>query len=223
MRIILLGAPGAGKGTQAGFIQNTFGIPQISTGDMLRTAVKQGTVLGQLAKSIMDSGGLVPDKVIVDLVQERLALGDCRKGFLLDGFPRTIPQAEALKATSVVVDWVVNMVVPDEIIVQRLSGRWVHLASGRTYHQIFQPPLHAGLDDVTGEALTQRPDDTEMTIRKRLEVYAQQTSPLIDFYRQWFQEEPLKAPQFVSINGDESVEKIWEKLQQLLSNPIRTR
>ncbi len=218
MKIILLGAPGAGKGTQAGFIKDRFGIPQISTGDMLRTAVKQGTPLGLLAKSIMDSGGLVPDKVIADLVQERLLQEDCRDGFLLDGFPRTIPQAEALRATSVSVDWVINISVPDEVIVERLSGRWVHPASGRTYHQVFQPPVQAGLDDVTSEALIQRPDDTEMTVRKRLEVYHQQTSPLIDFYRKWFQEEPSQAPQFVSIDGYGPVEQIWQKLQQLLSN-----
>ena len=183
MRIILLGAPGAGKGTQADFICAEWGIPKISTGDMLRAAVKAGTELGIAAKKVMDSGGLVSDDIILGLIKERLAADDCRGGFLFDGFPRTIPQAEGLERIGVALDHVLEIAVDDNDIVRRMSGRRVHLASGRTYHIEFNPPRNAGLDDETGEPLVQRDDDNEATVRKRLEVYHSQTKPLIDFYR----------------------------------------
>jgi adenylate kinase len=182
MRLILLGPPGAGKGTQAQFIREKFGIPQISTGDMLRAAVKAGTPLGVAAKAVMDAGQLVSDDIIIGLVKERLKQSDCARGYLFDGFPRTIPQAEAMKAASVALDYVLEIDVPDEEIITRMSGRRVHPASGRTYHVKFNPPKAEGRDDVTGEALVQRDDDREATVRKRLEVYRAQTRPLVDYY-----------------------------------------
>ena len=185
MRLILLGAPGAGKGTQAAFICKQFGIPQISTGDMLRAAVKAGTAMGLAAKKVMDSGGLVSDDIIIGLVKERIAQPDCANGFLFDGFPRTIPQADAMKAAGVKLDLVLEIDVPDSAIIERMSGRRVHMASGRTYHVKFNPPKVAGKDDVTGEDLIQRDDDKEETVRKRLEVYQSQTRPLVDYYSKW--------------------------------------
>ena len=183
MRLILLGPPGAGKGTQATFIKEAFGIPQISTGDMLRAAVKAGTPLGLAAKKVMDSGALVSDDIIIGLVQERLRESDCERGYLFDGFPRTIPQADAMKDAAVRIDHVLEIDVPDAAIVERMSGRWVHPASGRTYHVRFNPPRRPGLDDETGEPLVQRDDDREETVKKRLEVYRQQTRPLVDYYQ----------------------------------------
>ena len=183
MRLILLGPPGAGKGTQAQFIREKFGIPQISTGDMLRAAVKAGTPLGVAAKKVMDSGQLVSDGIIIGLVQERLKEPDCKRGYLFDGFPRTIPQAEAMKTANVALDYVLEIDVPDEEIITRMSGRRVHPASGRTYHVKFNPPKAEGRDDATGEALVQRDDDKEATVRNRLDVYRKQTRPLVDYYR----------------------------------------
>ena len=201
MRIILLGAPGAGKGTQATFIKEKFNIPQISTGDMLRAAVKAGTALGLEAKGHMDSGGLVPDAVIIGLVSERIKEADCANGFLFDGFPRTIPQADAMKAAGVPIDYVVEIDVPDSAIVERMSGRRSHPASGRTYHVKFNPPKIAGKDDVTGEDLVQRPDDAEETVKKRLEVYHSQTKPLVDYYVTWSKNGLAGAPKHVKVNG----------------------
>ncbi|HEU4458405.1 MAG TPA: adenylate kinase, partial [Methylibium sp.] len=185
MRLILLGAPGAGKGTQAAFICRRFGIPQISTGDMLRAAVKAGTKLGVEARKVMDAGGLVGDDIIIGLVKERIAQPDCSNGFLFDGFPRTIPQADAMKDAGVKLDYVLEIDVPFEAIVERMSGRRSHVASGRTYHVKFNPPKVAGVDDVTGEPLIQRDDDREETVMKRLQVYASQTRPLVDYYASW--------------------------------------
>lgn len=201
MRIILLGAPGAGKGTQATFIKEKFNIPQISTGDMLRAAVKAGTPLGLEAKSYMDSGGLVPDAVIIGLVSERIKEADCANGFLFDGFPRTIPQAEAMKNAGVDIDYVVEIDVPDEAIVERMSGRRSHPASGRTYHVKFNPPKVAGKDDITGEDLVQREDDKEETVKKRLEVYHSQTKPLVKYYTDWAHSGQTGAPNHVFVNG----------------------
>lgn len=201
MRIILLGAPGAGKGTQATFIKDHFNIPQISTGDMLRAAVKAGTPLGLEAKSYMDSGGLVPDAVIIGLVSERIKEADCKNGFLLDGFPRTIPQADAMKAAGVMIDYVVEIDVPDSAIVERMSGRRSHPESGRTYHVKFNPPKVEGKDDVTGENLVQREDDREETVQKRLAVYHDQTKPLVDYYANWASKGTADAPQHVKVNG----------------------
>ena len=201
MRIILLGAPGAGKGTQATFIKEHFNIPQISTGDMLRAAVKAGTPLGLEAKGHMDSGGLVPDAVIIGLVSERIKDADCKNGFLFDGFPRTIPQADAMKNAGVGIDYVVEIDVPDSAIVERMSGRRSHPASGRTYHVKFNPPKVAGKDDVTGEDLIQRDDDKEETVQKRLEVYHSQTKPLVDYYSSWANCGLAGAPKHVKVNG----------------------
>ncbi len=184
MRVILLGAPGAGKGTQAQFIMEHYGIPQISTGDMLRAAIKNGTELGKKVKAVMDSGALVSDEIIIALVKERIAQEDCAKGFLFDGFPRTIPQAEALRDAGIAIDHVVEIAVADEEIVKRMSGRRVHPESGRTYHVVFNPPKEEDKDDITGEPLVQRADDEEETVRKRLGVYHDQTAPLVAFYRQ---------------------------------------
>lgn len=208
MRLILLGAPGAGKGTQAAFICKQFGIPQISTGDMLRAAVKAGTPLGIEAKKVMDSGGLVSDDIIIGLVKERLAQPDCAKGFLFDGFPRTIPQADAMKAAKVPLDIVLEIDVPDEAIIERMSGRRVHVASGRTYHVKFNPPKKEGVDDVTGEALIQRDDDKEATVRKRLEVYQQQTRPLVAYYANWAGSGDVAAPKVRKISGTGTVDEI---------------
>ena len=201
MRIILLGAPGAGKGTQATFIKEHFNIPQISTGDMLRAAVKAGTPLGLEAKGHMDSGGLVPDAVIIGLVSERIKDADCKNGFLFDGFPRTIPQADAMKNAGVGIDYVVEIDVPDSAIVERMSGRRSHPASGRTYHVKFNPPKVAGKDDVTGEDLVQRDDDKEETVQKRLEVYHSQTKPLVDYYSSWANSGLAGAPKHIKVNG----------------------
>lgn len=201
MRIILLGAPGAGKGTQATFIKDHFNIPQISTGDMLRAAVKAGTPLGLEAKSFMDSGGLVPDTVIIGLVTERIKEADCKNGFLFDGFPRTIPQADAMKEAGVDIDYVVEIDVPDSAIVERMSGRRSHPESGRTYHVKFNPPKMEGKDDVTGEDLVQRDDDKEETVKKRLDVYHEQTKPLVDYYSNWAANGAENAPQHIKVNG----------------------
>jgi adenylate kinase len=217
MRLILLGAPGAGKGTQANFICQKYGIPQISTGDMLRAAVKAGTPLGLQAKSVMDSGGLVSDDLIINLVKERIAQSDCAKGFLFDGFPRTIPQAEAMKAAGVKLDYVLEIDVPFDAIVERMSGRRSHPASGRTYHVKFNPPKVQGQDDVTGEPLVQRPDDQEETVLKRLEVYSAQTRPLVDYYANWAKADAASAPQYRAISGTGSVESITERAFAALS------
>ena len=211
MRLILLGAPGAGKGTQAAFICQKYGIPQISTGDMLRAAVKAGTPLGLQAKGVMDSGGLVSDELIINLVKERIAQPDCAKGFLFDGFPRTIPQAEAMKSAGVKLDYVLEIDVPFDAIIERMSGRRSHPASGRTYHITFNPPKVEGKDDVTGEPLVQRADDQEDTVRKRLDVYSQQTRPLVDYYSQWAAREPAAAPKYRAIQGTGSVEEITQR------------
>jgi adenylate kinase len=211
MRLILLGAPGAGKGTQATFICQKYGIPQISTGDMLRAAVKAGTPLGIEAKKIMDAGGLVSDELIINLVKERITQADCASGFLFDGFPRTIPQADAMKAAGVKLDYVLEIDVPFEAIVERMSGRRSHAASGRTYHVKFNPPRVAGLDDVTGEALIQREDDKEETVKKRLDVYSAQTRPLVDYYSDWAKTDPANAPKYRAISGTGSVEDIKDR------------
>ncbi len=208
MRLILLGGPGAGKGTQANLIKEKYGIPQISTGDMLRAAVKAGTELGKKAKEYMDSGGLVPDDVIIGLVKERIKEADCANGFLFDGFPRTIPQADAMKEAGVPIDAVVDIDVPDAEIIKRMSGRRVHLASGRTYHVVFNPPKQEGKDDVTGEPLIQRDDDKEDTVKKRLDVYHQQTEPLIDYYKKWEASGASGAPKYVHIPGVGKVDEI---------------
>ena len=208
MRLILLGPPGAGKGTQANFIREKFAIPQISTGDMLRAAVKAGTPLGLAAKKVMDAGQLVSDDIIIGLVKERLRQPDCAKGYLFDGFPRTIPQAEAMKAANVDLDYVLEIEVPDEEIITRMSGRRVHPASGRSYHVKFNPPRREGLDDATGEPLVQRDDDREDTVRKRLEVYRQQTRPLVDYYGKWAASTDAKAPRYRKISGTGPVDEI---------------
>jgi len=211
MRLILLGAPGAGKGTQATQICQKYGIPQISTGDMLRAAVKAGTPLGVAAKKVMDSGALVSDDIIIGLVKERIAQADCANGFLFDGFPRTIPQAEAMKAAGVKLDVVLEIDVPDTAIIERMSGRRAHLPSGRTYHLKFNPPKVAGKDDVTGEDLVQREDDKEETVRKRLEVYQAQTRPLVDYYSSWAAGGDAQAPRYRRIDGSGTVEQITER------------
>ena len=208
MKLILLGAPGAGKGTQAAFICQKYGIPQISTGDMLRAAVKAGTPLGLEAKAVMDAGQLVSDDLIINLVKERITQPDCAGGFLFDGFPRTIPQADAMKAAGVKLDYVLEIDVPDASIIQRMSGRRVHVASGRTYHVVFNPPKVEGKDDVTGEDLIQRADDAEDTVRKRLEVYQSQTRPLVDYYSQWAATGDAAAPQYRAISGTGTVDEI---------------
>src|SRR3954471_21235374 len=208
MRLILLGPPGAGKGTQANFIRQKYAIPQISTGDMLRAAVKAGTPLGVAAKKVMDSGQLVSDDIIIGLVSERLKETDCSQGYLFDGFPRTIPQAEAMKKAGVALDYVLEIDVPDDEIVQRMSGRRVHTASGRTYHIKFNPPKVSGKDDATGEPLVQRDDDREETVRKRLEVYRSQTRPLVDYYGNWAKQGEARAPKYRKISGQGKVEAI---------------
>lgn len=212
MRVILLGAPGAGKGTQAQFITEEFGIPQISTGDMLRAAVKAGSELGLKAKAVMDAGQLVSDDIIIGLVKERLTENDCQNGALFDGFPRTIPQADALKEAGVQIDYVVEIDVADEEIVQRMSGRRVHEASGRTYHLVYNPPKVAGKDDETGEELIQRADDTEETVRLRLNVYHEQTAPLIGYYQDWLKTDSSSAPKFVKVNGVGDLNEIKQSL-----------
>ena len=216
MRLILLGGPGAGKGTQANYIKERYGIPQISTGDMLRAAVKAGSELGKEAKKFMDSGGLVPDEVIIGLVKERIKEPDCQKGFLFDGFPRTIPQADAMKAAGVPIDAVVEIDVPDEEIIRRMSGRRVHLASGRTYHVVFNPPKVEGKDDVTGEPLIQRDDDKEETVRKRLKVYHDQTEPLVAYYKDWAASGKAGAPRHIRIEGVGKVDEIRDQIFKAL-------
>ena len=216
MRLILLGPPGAGKGTQASFITEKYGIPQISTGDMLRAAVKAQTPVGLEAKKVMDAGGLVSDDIIIRLVKDRLTQDDCAKGYLFDGFPRTIPQADALKEAGVQLDFVVEIDVPSEDIINRMSGRRIHPASGRSYHTTFNPPKVEGKDDVTGEDLVQRDDDKEETVRKRLEVYQEQTRPLVDYYSSWATEEPSKAPRYVKVTGVGKVEEITQRIADAL-------
>ena len=212
MRIILLGAPGAGKGTQANLIREKFSIPQISTGDMLRAAVKAGTPLGMQAKPIMESGGLMPDAVIIGLVSERIKEADCKNGFLFDGFPRTIPQAEAMKNAGVMIDFVVEIDVPDSAILERMTGRRSHPASGRTYHVKFNPPKVAGKDDVTGEDLITRPDDAEATVNKRLVEYHNQTEPLVRYYANWAKSGVAGSPKHVKVNGLGDLNKIKDEI-----------
>ena len=220
MRLILLGAPGAGKGTQAQFICEKFAIPQISTGDMLRAAVKAGTELGIVAQKIMDSGGLVSDDIIIGLVKDRLTQPDCSKGYLFDGFPRTIPQAQAMKDAGVPIDYVLEIDVPFDAIIDRMSGRRVHPASGRTYHIKFNPPKVAGKDDVTGEDLIQRDDDKEETVRKRLQVYDNQTRPLVDYYSSWAAQansaDKVKAPAYRKVSGTGKVDDITASIFAVL-------
>ncbi len=212
MRLILLGGPGAGKGTQAKFITDHYEIPQISTGDMLRAAVKAGTKLGLQAKEIMDSGALVSDDIIVGLVKERIAKPDCENGFLFDGFPRTIPQAEALRDSGVVLQYVVEIAVDDAEIIRRMSGRRVHPASGRSYHVEFNPPRQSGRDDLTGEPLVQRDDDREETVRKRLDVYHAQTKPLVKYYSDWEKSGDAAAPKYVRVNGIGGVDEVRDRI-----------
>jgi adenylate kinase len=218
MRLILLGAPGAGKGTQASFICKKYGIPQISTGDMLRAAVKAGTPLGLQAKAVMDSGALVSDDIIIGLVKERITQDDCSQGFLFDGFPRTIPQADAMKAAGVKLDYVLEIDVPFDAIIERMSGRRSHPASGRTYHVKFNPPRQEGVDDVTGEPLIQREDDKEETVKKRLEVYSAQTRPLVDYYSAWASSEAASAPKYRAISGLGSVDDITARAMSALAD-----
>jgi adenylate kinase len=211
MRLILLGAPGAGKGTQANYIKEKYNIPQISTGDMLRAAVKAGTPLGLAAKKVMDAGGLVSDDIIIGLVKDRLKQSDCANGYLFDGFPRTIPQADAMKDAGVAIDYVLEIDVPDNEIIERMSGRRVHPGSGRTYHVKFNPPKVAGKDDVTGEELIQRDDDKEETVKKRLSVYHEQTEVLVNYYNHWAQSGKSGAPKYRKIAGVGPVEVIRDK------------
>jgi adenylate kinase len=216
MRLILLGPPGAGKGTQATFICKQFAIPQISTGDMLRAAVKAGTPLGVAAKKVMDSGALVGDDIIIALVKERIRQPDCANGFLFDGFPRTIPQADAMKTAGVKLDFVLEIDVPDEAIIERMSGRRVHMASGRSYHLKFNPPKVDGKDDVTGEDLIQRIDDEEATVRNRLQVYKNQTQPLVAYYSDWAATGAPEAPRYRKISGTGSVDEITARALEAL-------
>lgn len=212
MKVILLGGPGAGKGTQANFIKEKYNIPQISTGDMLRAAVKAGTEMGIAAKKVMDAGGLVSDEIILGLVKERTAEADCANGFLFDGFPRTLAQAESLKAQGVDIDAVVEIAVDDAEIVRRMSGRRVHVASGRTYHVVFNPPKVEGKDDETGEDLIQRADDAEETVLKRLEIYHAQTAPLIGYYTNWVASGEANAPRYIRVEGVGSVDSIRDNI-----------
>ncbi len=217
MRIILLGAPGAGKGTQAKYICEKYQIPQISTGDMLRAAVKEGSELGQQVAAIMQRGELVPDDLITNIVKQRISKPDCANGFLLDGFPRTIPQANALKDAGITIDHVIEIEVPDKEIIKRLSGRRWHPASGRVYHTDYHPPKQPGIDDVTGEALIQRDDDKEETVRNRLQVYHQQTRPMVEFFKQWAaNSEDEEAPDYITINGLGSVSEIRERIDNAM-------
>ncbi|CAN7747644.1 adenylate kinase [Variovorax sp. LjRoot130] len=218
MRLMLLGAPGAGKGTQAAFICQKYGIPQISTGDMLRAAVKAGTPLGLQAKAVMDAGALVSDDLIINLVKERIALPDCTQGFLFDGFPRTIPQAEAMRSAGVKIDYVLEIDVPFADIIERMSGRRSHPASGRIYHVKFNPPKTEGKDDLTGEDLIQREDDKEETVRKRLEVYSQQTRPLVDYYSAWAKADPATAPKYRAISGVGTVDRTMSLVRAALND-----
>jgi len=215
MKIILLGAPGAGKGTQAHFLTKAFGIPQISTGDMLRAAIKAGTALGTLAKSFMDSGKLVTDEIIIGLVKERITQDDCKNGFLLDGFPRTVPQADALKAAGVAIDAVIEIDVPDDVIVERMSGRRAHLASGRTYHVLYNPPKVEGKDDETGEDLVQREDDQAHVVLDRLSVYHELTQPLVQYYQGVAAEEP--SVKYIRIDGTQKIDAVEYEILSALS------
>jgi adenylate kinase len=215
--MILLGPPGAGKGTQAAFLCTHYGIPQVSTGDMLRGAVKAGTPLGLAAKKVMDSGALVGDDIIIGLVKERIAMPDCANGFLFDGFPRTIAQAEAMKTAAVKLDFVLEIDVPDEAIIERMSGRLFHIPSGRSYHVKFNPPKVPGKDDVTGEPLIQRDDDKEATVRKRLQVYQSQTRPLVEYYSKWAAQDDADAPRCRKIDGSGSVDQITARALAALS------
>jgi adenylate kinase len=217
MRLILLGAPGAGKGTQATFICQKYSIPQISTGDMLRAAVKAGTPLGLELKKVMDSGALVSDELIINLVKERIAQPDCAQGFLFDGFPRTLPQADAMKAAGVKLDYVLEIDVPFDAIIERMSGRRSHPASGRTYHVKFNPPKVANVDDVTGEPLVQRDDDKEETVKNRLAVYSAQTRPLVEYYSHWAKSDPIAAPKYRAISGTGGVDEITARAFAALS------
>lgn len=219
MRIILLGMPGAGKGTQARFLAEKYRIPQISTGDMLRAAIKDGTPLGLQARAYIDRGALVPDDVVIGVVKQRLAEPDCASGFIFDGFPRTLPQAEALRRSGIEVDFVVDIDVNDDEILRRLGGRRVHPASGRTYHVVFNPPRVAGRDDVTGESLVQRRDDREETVRERIATYHELSRPLIDYYSQWHRSGDPRAPRFVRVDGSGSVEQVREQLFAALDDP----
>lgn len=216
MRLILLGPPGAGKGTQANFITQKYGIPQISTGDMLRAAVKAQTPLGIEAKKVMDAGKLVSDDIIIGLVKDRLTQPDCANGYLFDGFPRTIPQADALKDAGIKLDYVVEIDVPSEDIIERMSGRRIHPESGRSYHTKFNPPKVEGKDDVTGEPLIQRDDDKEETVRKRLDVYQEQTRPLVDYYSNWAAKDAAVAPKYVKVSGVGKVEEITQRIADAL-------
>ena len=217
MRIILLGMPGAGKGTQARFLMEKCGIPQISTGDMLRAAIKSGTPLGAQARIYMDRGALVPDEIVIALVRERVKAEDCLRGFIVDGFPRTIPQAEALRQVGIDIDFVLNIDVSDEEILRRMSGRFVHPASGRSYHVVFNPPRVAGKDDVTGDALVQRDDDKEETVKKRITTYHAQTKPLVEYYSRWSQSGDARAPRYARIDGNGSVDEIRARLLAALA------
>ncbi len=216
MKLILLGAPGAGKGTQATFICQKYGIPQISTGDMLRAAVKAGTAMGLAAKKVMDSGALVSDDIIIGLVKERIAQDDCKQGFLFDGFPRTIAQAEAMKTAGVKLDYVLEIDVPFDAIIKRMSGRRSHTASGRTYHVKFNPPKVEGIDDITGEPLIQREDDKPATVQNRLDVYAAQTRPLVEYYGNWAKQDAVNAPKYRAISGMGSVDEITQRAMAAL-------
>ncbi|KGP64460.1 adenylate kinase [Legionella norrlandica] len=216
MRLMLLGGPGAGKGTQASLLIDRYKIPQISTGDMLRAAIAQGTPLGLSAKKIMESGGLVSDDIIIDLVKERLKKPDCARGFLFDGFPRTLVQAEALKQAGIHLDYVIEIAVDDEEIIKRISGRRIHQPSGRVYHILYHPPKEPGKDDITGESLIQRDDDKEETIRKRLEVYHSQTAPLVKYYKDWAESGSKEAPKFHTISGTGTVEQIFDNIVTVL-------
>ncbi len=216
MRIILIGPPGAGKGTQANFLTNKFKIPQISTGDMLRSAVKDKTDLGIKAKGYMDDGGLVPDNLIIDLVKLRVEMKDCENGFLLDGFPRTIPQAEAMKEAKIFIDFVLEIQVKDKVIINRLTGRRIHLESGRIYHIEYNPPITEGIDDISGDPLIIRDDDKKGTIIKRLNNYHKHTEPLVNFYSKWSSNNNQNSPKFISIDGDDSSEEINEVLNKIL-------
>ena len=217
MRIILLGMPGAGKGTQARFLMEKYGIPQISTGDMLRAAIKSGTPLGAQARIYMDRGALVPDEIVIALVRERVTAKDCLRGFIVDGFPRTIPQAEALRRVGIDIGFVLNIDVSDEEILRRMSGRFVHPASGRSYHVVFNQPRVAGKDDVTGDALVQRDDDKEETVKKRITTYHAQTKPLVEYYSRWSQSGDARAPRYARIDGNGSVDEIRARLLAALA------
>ncbi len=217
MKLILMGPPGAGKGTQAQFVCERYQIPQIATGDMLRAAVAEGSELGRKAKKAMDAGGLVADDIIIGLIKERIAREDCRKGFLLDGFPRTLPQARALRSENVVLDAVVEIVVPDDEIVRRMSGRRIHPASGRSYHVVFNPPKEEGKDDVTGEPLIQRDDDTEETVRKRLQTYHEQTEAVAGFYQALAEEGAADAPQLIKVDGTQSIDGVRDSIAEELA------